>query len=41
MKKLNPKRDDLMQYHTKVGNITTNLKVKYILPYLNLAGQKF
>ena len=28
MKKLNPKRDDLMQYHTKVGNITTNLKVK-------------
>ena len=29
-----------MQWHTQAGNLTTNLKVKIDLSYLNLARQK-
>ena len=30
----------VMKCHTQAGNITTNLKVKYKLPYLNPVKQK-
>ena len=35
--KLNPERDFVMQWHTKAGNITNNLKVKvdFTLPALS------
>ena len=38
--KLNTKLDTMMQWHTQEVNITTNLRVKLDLPYLNLAQQK-
>ena len=36
---LNPKRETVMQCHTQAGNITTNMKVKYILSYPKLVRE--
>ena len=38
--KHNPKKDAVMKCYTKSVNIITNLKVKYILLYLNLVQRK-
>ena len=40
IEKLNPKEDDVMQCHMQAGSITTNLKVKMYLPYLNLEQRR-
>ena len=36
--RLNPDKDAVMQWHTKDGNITTNLKVKLDLTLLALSA---
>ena len=37
IKKLTPKKDDVMQWHTQAGKITTNLKfkIRFVLPELS------
>ena len=39
IERLNPKRDDVMQWHMQADRINTNLKVKIYLPYLSLEQQ--
>ena len=39
-KKLTPKEDDVMQWHTQAGSITTNLKVKIKFILTELSATK-